>query len=84
MEPAKVYEIVWAFGLIGVGIVSIFFRKWGIKHNVKGFQSLYEKTGFPLFRRQAEEMGKPYMNILTLVIGVLLLAIGLAVLTKNL
>jgi hypothetical protein len=78
-----IYMIVWSILAMGVGIAGIFFRKWVIDFNARGFLRWYKITNFSLFKWQAEKMRKPYMNILTLFVSIMFFVLGILILINT-
>lgn len=76
----RIYEIVWSLLAVYGGIQLLFFRERFIARNSQAFLKMYERTKFPLFKRQAEGMKQPYMNILGLFLGIVFLVLGVLLL----
>ena len=71
-EFAKYYKIIWSAGAFIVAIIGIIFRKWTIDLMERGFLNFYNRTGFHLFKRQAEEIREPYIRIFITFVSVIL------------
>ncbi|MDB5264656.1 MAG: hypothetical protein JWN64_227 [Parcubacteria group bacterium] len=73
-----VYNIFWSAGALVLGVFAAFFTRQFVAGNIKGLESLYRKTHFILFKKQAKEMGKPSMFFFSRMIGVVFILIGIA------
>ena len=79
-ELVRVYGVTWSIlALIG-GVILLFFRKWFLSSNQRTFFNLYRRTNFVIFKRQGEEMAKPYMNLLVTFLGLLFIIVGVLIL----
>jgi hypothetical protein len=79
----NIYNIGAAIIAIYVGIVGVFFNKWGTELNARGFEWMYKKTNFSIFKLQAEGTRKLSMRIFLFVIGIAALIFGILTLLKN-
>ena len=79
----RVYNIIGSLIAIYVGIVGVFFNKWGIEFNARGFEWMYKKTNFFVFKLQAEGMRKPFMKVFLFIIGITALILGIITLIQN-
>lgn len=79
MQP-RIFEIVWAIAAIGLGGIGVFGTDWYIAHTKKWALWFYEKTKFPFYKMQAEQIEKPYMRILSKIIGFAFIVLGFTLL----
>jgi len=82
-EVGKFFYILWSIVAISTGIIALFFRKWSMEFMERGFLLWYKKTNFHLFKLQAEGLTKPYMNILSIFLGIVFLVLGILTLFEN-
>lgn len=80
MISTKIFEIIWAVGAILLGGSTLLFTDWYVGHIIKWSLKFFNKTKISFYKLQAEEMKKPYMKILSKIIGFLFLLLGVTLL----
>jgi hypothetical protein len=50
-----VFLFVWSIVATAAGLFGLLFPKLFVELNIWGFEKMYEQTGFPIFRMQAEQ-----------------------------
>ncbi|MCX6735651.1 MAG: hypothetical protein NTZ13_01050 [Candidatus Parcubacteria bacterium] len=83
MEFERIYNVLLSLFLLGLGIHSLLYREWAIKVSERGFKHWYKKTGFSLFKFQAENMDSTYMRMVSVLVGVIFIIVGLQMLIHN-
>ena len=81
-EFAKVYYISWSVLAIIGGILLLLFREKFIQGTERGFRKWHAKTGFFLFRLQAENTDGTYMRMVTVLVAVIFIVVGIPTLMK--
>ncbi|MEO5646269.1 MAG: hypothetical protein ABIO57_04195 [Candidatus Paceibacterota bacterium] len=76
-------NIIGAIIALYVGIVGVFFNKWGTEFNACGFEWMYRKTKWSVFKLQAEGTRSLPMRIFIFIIGTAALIIGVTTLLSN-
>jgi hypothetical protein len=79
----NIWNIIIAIVAIYVGIVGIFFNKWGTNLNARGFEWMYKKTNFSIFKLQAEGTRRLSMRIFMFILGIVALIFGVYTLLNN-
>jgi uncharacterized membrane protein YkgB len=82
-EFATAYYIFWSLIAIGVGLFGSLFTSKFVSNNARFFNFFYKKTRLILFKKQAEEMVKPYMYVFSKVLGIIFVILGITILLKN-
>jgi hypothetical protein len=79
-----IYSIIDLFiTSLYIGIFGTVFRRQYIEMCAKAFEFLYNKTGFFVFKIQADGMRKPYMKILIPIIATIILIVGITDFISN-
>ena len=78
-----IYYIIWSVVAIGGGVLLLFFREKYIKLIERGFRNWYNKTGFFLFKLQAENTDSAYMRMVTVIVAIVFIAVGIITLIQN-
>lgn len=78
-----VFTTVWGLGAVALGAYGAIYRDKFIERNKRYFEKMYAKTGFFLFKKQAEGMTQTYMYPFARAMGILFVVIGLVTLYKN-
>jgi hypothetical protein len=77
------YEILWSVLAIGMGgFIAIYTDKF-VSDCKRYFEWLYRKTGFPLFKLQAEGVQKPHIWVFYRSFGIMFAIIGVTLLLHN-
>jgi len=77
------YNTIWSLLAIGMGGWCALYTDTFISRNKSAFEKFHNKTRFPLFKKQAEGMTKPYMHSFCRALGILFILIGATLLLKN-
>ncbi len=79
----NIWNIIVGVIAIYVGVVSVFFNRWGTEFNARGFEWIYKKTNISIFKFQSEGIRKMPMRVFMFVLGLIFLAFGIMTLLKN-
>lgn len=79
----KISNIIDLIITFYIGILGTFFRKQFIEFCARGFEFLYNHTGFFVFKLQAEGMKKPYMRIFVPFVASFFFLIGMVAFIYN-
>ena len=89
-EPAALYgspiwwhNVLWSLVAIGMGSFIAIYTNRFIADCKRYFEWLYRKTGFPLFKLQADSTQKPYMRVFYRFFGIMFAVIGATLLLHN-
>lgn len=76
----QVYEIVWSVLAIIGGILLLVFREKFIEGTERISRSWYDRTGFFVFRLQAENTDSTSMRMVSVVVAIIFIVVGLSTL----
>ena len=79
----RIYNFIWSVGALSFGILMVLFRNWFIKANSQAFLALYKRTNFYIFKIQSEEMNRPIMHLVVVIVGMMLIISGIQLLLGN-
>jgi len=79
----NIYNIIGSIIAIYVGIVGVFFNRWGTELNARGFEWMYKKTNFSVFKLQAEGTRKLPMRVFMFILGIIAFVFGIFTLLNN-
>ena len=79
----RIYNILWSIFAFGSGLYLLIYTEQFIKLAKRRFNNLYQKTGFFLFKLQAESIDSDYIHATTSLVGLFFAAAGVLIFLQN-
>lgn len=83
-EVGNTYQIIWSILAIIGGVLLLVFRERFIQGTERRFRIWYNKTGFFVFKLQAENTDSTYMRMVSVLVAIMFIVVGIFTLLKYL